>query len=292
MLITIVLQFTSVVYWKSSPGSEFHTHIPITDNSPVVVQQSPVLPKETVTSIEQQVTSTNKSENNIASVEDRAHINRYAMVAIGDSLTLGVGDDTNNGGYVGRVQSELELVLDHSSDVYATNLGRKGLRSDQLLQRLNKGEMVEDLTSADVITMSIGGNDLMRVVQGNILNLTYEPFREEAILFEQRLQDILVKVREHNADAPIYVLGLFNPFHIWFEEVPEMDTILQEWNDTVQRAAQGYEGVVFVPIEDIFTSPEAERISPDMFHPSAVGYSLIAKRVLTFMVPDEKGATG
>src|SRR5699024_4034956 len=60
--------------------------------------------------------------------------NKSHIVAIGDSLTRGVGDTTEGGGYVGILEptinneGERNVTIDH--------LGKSGSRSDQLFKRL------------------------------------------------------------------------------------------------------------------------------------------------------------
>lgn len=207
----------------------------------------------------------------------------YRLVAIGDSLTKGVGDKSNGGGYVGYLQEQLASLTGASSKVRIENFGKPGHRSDQLLQRLESGELAEALRDAEWIAMSIGGNDLLKVMKDNILHLTYEPFADERDRFGRRLQAIMERLRTYNPDAPIYVLGLFNPFQDWFQDVPEMTKILQEWNDVVLEATESCEGAVFVPIADLFAEQGARLLSDDLLHPNENGYALIGERVLLHM---------
>src|SRR5699024_3559851 len=55
------------------------------------------------------------------------------VVAIGDSLTQGVGDATNSGGYVGILD---DVVNDDIQTATFDNFGHAGDRTDQLLKRM------------------------------------------------------------------------------------------------------------------------------------------------------------
>ena len=79
------------------------------------------------------------------------------LVAIGDSLTYGVGDQANDGGYVGQIKARLQQHLPKTK-VATSNYGVSGDRSDQILKRLqSQSQMQVDLRKADVIVMTVGG---------------------------------------------------------------------------------------------------------------------------------------
>ena len=57
------------------------------------------------------------------------------IVSIGDSLTEGVGDETESGGYVGILNHTFE---DNQLNIRIENYGKKGNRTDQLLNSWTK----------------------------------------------------------------------------------------------------------------------------------------------------------
>ena len=67
----------------------------------------------------------------------RVHKPRYVerkhvkLVALGDSLTHGQGDETNNGGYVGIIKKKIEHHY-RKTTVTTVNYGVSGDRSDQI----------------------------------------------------------------------------------------------------------------------------------------------------------------
>ncbi len=64
------------------------------------------------------------------------------IVTLGDSLTEGVGDETNKGGYVGI----LEHNLNHDKYVVEIqNFAKRGSRSTHLINRLKEEEVVQVL---------------------------------------------------------------------------------------------------------------------------------------------------
>lgn len=204
------------------------------------------------------------------------------IVAIGDSLTQGVGDETNNGGYVGILENTLN---ESTQKVHIENYGKPGNRTDQLLKRLEKPEIAASLANADVIIITIGANDIMKVVKDNFSNLQYEPFVEEQKAYENRLREIFDKMTEYNPEADIYLVGFYNPFESYFEHVNELKQVIDNWNSTSRAVVQDYEQVTYVPVQDLFSAGESRYFAEDNFHPNQRGYLEIAERVFNYIRP-------
>lgn len=205
------------------------------------------------------------------------------IVSIGDSLTQGVGDSKDNGGYLPYLQKNLEKEPTITS-VEMINHGVRGNRTDQLLKRLDKASVQEDIEQADSIVVTIGGNDIMRVFKQNFSNLELYQFESAKIGYEKRLRQILDKVRSENEQAQIYLVGVYNPFSKWFDDFYELDEIMNDWNDTGKRVITDYDSAYFIEIDDIFQNSKEELLyTEDYFHPNDRGYELIAKRIYNNM---------
>ena len=50
-------------------------------------------------------------------------------------------------------------------NVRTENLGKRGNRTDQLLARLNQPGVAAEVSRADIVFLTIGGNDVMKVVR-------------------------------------------------------------------------------------------------------------------------------
>ena len=223
--------------------------------------------------------------------------NNIRFVAIGDSLTEGVGDETASGGYVPLVASTLEEAFSINS-IEIENYGVAGDRSTQILKRINEQqEIQDDIASAEIISVTVGGNDLMKVIQNNILGLSVEKFEKPGEKYQANLTKLLTTIRQLNSTAPIYILGIYNPYYIYFPEITEMQTIIDQWNTRTQVVVEQEERMYFVPINDLIYQgiisdeeasevPDADTLNElrnnaiyegDNFHPNYNGYQLIAK---------------
>lgn len=96
----------------------------------------------------------------------KTHSQKISLVGLGDSLTFGQQDPTNRGGYVYLIKQKLQQNYDVK--VTTHNYGKTGDRTDQIQARLeNDPAMQKQVSEADVITMTFGGNDLMQILQNN-----------------------------------------------------------------------------------------------------------------------------
>lgn len=207
------------------------------------------------------------------------------IVAIGDSLTEGVGDETENGGYVGILSHTFE---DHNLNVKVENFGKKGNRSDQLLKRMENKEIASAIKEADMVLITIGANDIMNVLKSNFMNVTMEPFQVERLKYMERLRAIFDKINNLNPDAQIYLIGFYNPFERHFGEIKELGMIIDNWNDAGKSLTEEYENVRYIPTKDLFSNSNEDLLAEDEFHPNTNGYKRMAKRVLEYLKESNK----
>ncbi|MDZ5473117.1 SGNH/GDSL hydrolase family protein [Bacillus sp. 31A1R] len=206
----------------------------------------------------------------------------YHFVAAGDSLTQGVGDSLNKGGYL----HYLEQLLGEERGIKSTeiqNFGIRGNRSSQLLTRLKTTEVKEAVQKADVVMLTIGGNDLMKVVRENFSNLEMRHFEKEKLHFEKNLRSIVEVIRQENKESIIILIGLYNPFMKWFSNVEELNLVMEDWNQTSQSVLAEHPHTYFVDIADIFKGSEENLLYTDYFHPNDRGYELMAGEVYSII---------
>ena len=197
------------------------------------------------------------------------------VLALGDSLTRGTGDETGKG-YIGLVTDQLREELD-TREVTVYNLGINGQNSSQLLQQLGQKNVIRQVKEADIILMTIGGNDLFQ--GGDILNeFSLEKIQQLQQQYLTNLEQIFTTLREHNAEATIFILGLYNPF-IELEYNDITNNIVRGWNYATETVTGKFEKIVFVPTFDLFQLSVNDYLYSDQFHPNQAGYELISNRL-------------
>lgn len=200
-------------------------------------------------------------------------------IALGDSLTRGIGDEEDKYGFTGRLASYLEEqpIIEK---VHFDNRGKNGRRSDQLLNLLKRGHYDEELKKANLISITLGGNDVMKIVKSDVFNLKEKMFMEALDPFEKRYMEIITEIRARNNHAPILIVGFYNPFSIITDDTAAFDGILSAWNDTIEKVANEDINACFVPVADLFTSNDDLVYHTDFFHPNTNGYKRMMKRVI------------
>ena len=226
-------------------------------------------------------------------------------VAIGDSLTKGVGDSTNQGGFVPLLAQS--LTNETGLEFKAINYGVSGNTSSQILSRIReKKEIRKDLKRAQLLTITVGGNDLRKAILEDTSNLDLDRFEKASKTYEKNLKQIIELARKDNPDLPVYVVGIYNPLYLNFPDLTELQTLVDQWNQRTEETLSAYQGVYFVPINDLLykgidgksgvTESELGKetvtndalYDEDSFHPNNTGYEIMKEAVLEKIHATEK----
>ena len=244
----------------------------------------------------------------------------FSYVAIGDSLTQGVGDTTNQGGFVPLLTQMLEA--DYNLEVTSSNYGVAGNTSNQILKRMKEDNAIQkNLKSADLMTLTVGGNDVIHVLKDHITDLDVDTFSKPALSYQKRLRQIIEVARKDNKDLPIYIMGIYNPFYLNFPDMTEMQTVVDNWNRATESVTKEFDRVYFVPVNDLLykgidgqqgisdssteqadddsTAKESHSSKPssitndalfeqDHFHPNNTGYQIISDAMLKRIAETKK----
>ncbi|BAX66882.1 lipase/acylhydrolase [Latilactobacillus sakei] len=225
------------------------------------------------------------------------------LVAVGDSLTHGVGDEQNKEGYVSRIAAKIKTETGHP--VATENYGVTGDTSVQIEKRVRTQPTLQaNLKKADIITLTVGGNDLMAVLQNNFLDLDQKQITAGQKAYQTHLMTLFRQIRQQNPTAPIFVMGVYNPFYVYFPEITGMSKAVTAWNKTVKEVANDFESAYYINSDRLLTHgdghyvkqtkslakmdssklqktlAENEHLNPyisddDHFHPNQKGYQLI-----------------
>lgn len=214
------------------------------------------------------------------------------MVALGDSLTQGDGDDSGRG-YPGRL---LDLVNTIRPGSTITNLGQSGWNSDALIngdQGLS-GQLpraVEEMEAAAaegrgaVALVWIGSNDLWYAYeygegsdQNDTADAEHFAANMDTILGQLRAAgaQVIVALLDDQTNRPIAVQGEAFP-SITADELERMSRQVTRYNEIIaEKAAQHGALTVDFYSTDIFTNPST--LYYDGNHPNPAGYDVIAQK--------------
>ena len=193
-------------------------------------------------------------------------------VVLGDSVAHGAGDE-NGLGLSGHLNRELRPKA--SSALAVVNLGINGARTGNVSALLDRADSRSQVATADIIVISLGGNDLYGDSRARLLSRILPRYQRERT--GMRIGRLVRFIQRINPAAQIYLLGLYNPYRR-SPLAPWIDTQVNLWDGgLIQRVASNRK-VTVVRIADLLALED--RISPiDRFHPGSRGYSAIARRI-------------
>ena len=201
----------------------------------------------------------------------------FAIVGLGDSLTAGTGSEHTRG-YLDFVEKFYEEQ--NGSDVVLVNHGVYGAQTGHLLRMLNDSKMRDDIGKADVLFITIGGNDLVAIFNENFTHLSMDPFIEGQKDYSANLRKIMSTIRLLNESAPVYFVGIFNPVFESIPDVKEFNDIITGWNGSTEKVLEMYPNTTFVPIQEIFEKDTHLILAEDFFHPNDEGYRRIGEEII------------
>lgn len=184
------------------------------------------------------------------------------LVILGDSISAGFGLDDPDTERYGALLTQKLNADEPDAPWHEYNYALSGDDSSDLLYRLHVGRAVR-LPSADLIIICIGANNMLGaytdyakelIGDKDVMNMTdseLEQFQKEiqeqvendadaAKKLEQRidagletlktdLEDIYTWIRERNADADIYVMNIYNPYHGVTDTLPNINQPIGEF---------------------------------------------------------------
>jgi len=197
------------------------------------------------------------------------------IVSLGDSLTRGVGDKEGIG-YIGRMKEDLQK--DYKQKVALTNLAVSGAKMPDLLKQIESSGAQYSIKQADVIVLTIGGNDLFPGWE-SLGKIDLETYRPDTATFQNEAKKIIEEIRKLNTDSPIFWLGLYNPFED-VEDLKGSSNIVVDWNASLEKLAINNKNVYITPTFDLFQNRGKDLLYSDHFHPNEVGYTYMADRLV------------
>ncbi|MDN4525657.1 GDSL-type esterase/lipase family protein [Fictibacillus fluitans] len=201
----------------------------------------------------------------------------FTMLALGDSLSYGVGN-SGNSGYVGNVEKRLEGQL--NKEITVEDYGVPDDTSAQLLKRLQSEQLKSSVSGAEMIFLNIGMNDYLnslltsksRPKEGNQI------IRKALLTYQHNLKAAFQKIRRENPKARIYMVGIYNPFPNRTDKLQE-SKLIHQWNRTAVEVASHQKNTTFVSVEDVFIGKNKKDYFSDELHPNKKGYTLIGSEV-------------
>lgn len=203
-----------------------------------------------------------------------------AYVAIGDSLAAGqTPNRAIDSGYTDLIAQE--LTRNQPLAFYSKDLAFPGFTTSDVLKSIESDEAKELLGSANIVTVSAGANDLLRLVQANAAEgaLSFEEIQADYALNAARenVETILAELNELAPSADLYVMGYYFAYpHARDSQKQGTAEQLEQLNAILKQEAERA-GAIFVDVADRFGEDAVELVpnSGDV-HPNLEGYQEMA----------------
>ncbi len=223
--------------------------------------------------------ASNLIKKNDVVAKEKKNNGTLQIVSLGDSLTRGVGDKEGIG-YIGRMKESLQK--DYKQKVALTNLAVSGAKMPDLLKQIESSGAQYSIKQADVIVLTIGGNDLFPGWE-SLGKIDLETYRPNTETFQNEAKKIIEEIRKINTDSPIFWLGLYNPFED-VEDLKGSSNIVVDWNASLEKVALNDKNVYITPTFDLFQNRGKDLLYSDHFHPNEVGYTYMSERLVQNVV--------
>ncbi|MFC4076709.1 GDSL-type esterase/lipase family protein [Salinithrix halophila] len=198
-------------------------------------------------------------------------------LVLGDSVARGIGSKHSQHGYsslvvkgLGKERVPLRLI----------NKGVVGQTSKKLYEAVRTPDVESHVKKADMISLTIGGNDLIKVAleQDNRLSVLSD-FNSIQSNYQKNLAGILSHIRKMNPDAPILLTSLYNPISPDESYYNLSNKLLKKWNVGLKEVAYRYSMTHVVDVNTRLRAGKGTWLS-DEIHPNDRGYRMIADGIL------------
>ena len=200
-------------------------------------------------------------------------------VALGDSIAEGTGLENAGHACYGAL-----VAATNGYDFI--NHATGGHQTTDLLARLEEEAARADLAKADIISISIGGNDFLL---GGMYRLMLEAWvckdytwmdKIIASIYEN-FSKIIAEIKALNPDAQLLVQTLYNPRTDFTREVYQ--TGLEKLNGCYARYLEAHPGSFVIVDAGAAVKAGENMIAPDIIHPNAKGHVAIARAYLAVL---------
>lgn len=198
-----------------------------------------------------------------------------SYVAIGDYLTVGVNADKKSDyGYSDYVYEYLkeknvvsEYITEFSDSTYRTTDLIRDIKDNKKVLINGKERTIKNvLIKADLLTISIGTNDVLSVLASENINNNIYDYLDTVLL---DIEELFVLLRQY-CKEDIILVGYYNPFY----GNRKYDSAFSYMNTKVNYLSQQY-NIKYVDIYELYESNLDFLPVINDIHPSIEGYSSI-----------------
>lgn len=207
-----------------------------------------------------------------------------SYIALGDSLAAGQTPNREiDTGYSDLIAQE--IARNQPLAFYSKALAFPGYTTAQVLERVESEEAKPLLENANLITVSAGANDLLRLIQvdGASGSIAFQQIPADYSLNKARenMVKLLAELKKRAPNAQVYVMGYYFAYpHVRESQKKGTAKQLDKLNEILARVSKEA-GVQFVSVDAAFGDKAKDKVpNPLDVHPNAEGYRAMANQFL------------
>lgn len=200
------------------------------------------------------------------------------LVALGDSITYGANlEDSGRSAY--------PYLIGEDAGFDVENLAVSGWQTAQVTTALREDETYrQTVQDADVIYMTIGGNDLLEILRRAQASSAGDPAQMGQIL-QQELDNELIAERlrepieeiQSLTDAQIVLYNMYNPFPADSPIYAIAEGLLPQVNAAFEDVAASYGQVILADAYSAYHEKQDDYIIAGDIHPTERGQAVLAE---------------
>jgi bacillolysin len=212
--------------------------------------------------------------------------NKIYYIALGDSIAEGMNSyGRMSNSYADYIRDNLETK--DKIKFYTKKFAKSGYKIKDLKLDIETNKTIDNihikeaLRESDLVTISIGINDLLKYIKGiktcdidgKIKDLKKET--DKILVKEKELIELIKKY----AKEKIILLGYYNPCPSVEKCKSDLEEIIKYFNSGLEDLSDD-EGIEYVDVYSLFENNEDALLKIDNIHPSEKGYKLIANEII------------
>ncbi|HYK74010.1 MAG TPA: GDSL-type esterase/lipase family protein [Pseudoneobacillus sp.] len=236
-------------------------------------------PQYQIHKIKKQAIKVNADTSKVSYLDYFRHSKVSAIynLAIGDSVIRGVGAKQNEN-LVYQFSNKLEKQT--HKRIQFKNEGINGITSSELKDMVLDGRFDEEIKKADIVTVNVGGNDVLRMAKNKDFQTVIQSYDQLQSTFSKNLSSIAARIYKVNPNATLVFLELYNPLSTSEKLYSIAEKLLPNWNLKIYEVANQYASSVVVETTKVINGDHLQNLSPDGVHPNSSGYLAISDQII------------
>lgn len=195
---------------------------------------------------------------------------------LGDSIARGAG-------VLNPDEACYGIMVANTNGYNYTNRAIDGYTSTMLLKLMEKDDVIADIKKADIISLSIGGNDyltsnIVKLFVGSDITKDTTEFLKIQASFYENLGKIISKIKHENPGVIILIQTLYNMRSDLLKNVNEIGKNML--NECFEKYLTEHPGAYMIVDVDSVLTGRSDCLASDTIHPNGQGNIEIARLVL------------